>query len=51
MLVDYFPPNNNDGRRSGVLGLYIPITEIILHICIWSLIVEEIRQVSNEKSN
>ena len=45
--MDYFPLNTNGGRRSGYEGLQIPITEIILHICIWSLIVEEIRQVEN----
>jgi len=45
LLVDYFPLNNNDGLRSGYAHLQIPITEIILHICIWSVIAEEVRQV------
>lgn len=37
--------NIDNGRRSGVQNLTLPITEIILHICTWSLITEEIRQV------
>jgi hypothetical protein len=45
LLVDYFPLNTDNGRRSGVQNLNIPITEIILHICMWSLIIEELRQV------
>jgi hypothetical protein len=44
MLVDYFPLNNNDGRRNG-FPIGIPVTEIIFHICQWSLIIEEIREV------
>ncbi|CAF1368298.1 unnamed protein product [Rotaria sordida] len=44
LLVDYFPLNNYGERRSGFRNITIPITEMILHICIWSLIVEEIRQ-------
>ncbi|CAF3036069.1 unnamed protein product [Rotaria socialis] len=44
LLVDYFPLNIYNERRSGYSNLYIPITEIILHICTWSLIIEEIRQ-------
>lgn len=45
LLVDYFPWNIYNERRSGYTGLKIPITEIILHICVWSLITEEFRQV------
>ena len=45
LLVDYFPLNTTGERRSGYRSLQIPITEIILHICLWSLILEEIRQV------
>ena len=45
LLVDYFPLNIYHERRSGYLDLQIPITEIILHICLWSLIIEELRQV------
>ncbi|CAF1207939.1 unnamed protein product [Rotaria sp. Silwood1] len=44
LLVDYFPLNIYNERRSGIQNLRIPITEIFLHICIWSLIIEEIRQ-------
>ncbi|CAF1435630.1 unnamed protein product [Rotaria sordida] len=40
MLVDYFPYNNNQGKRSGYsIGISIP--EIFLHLCIWGLIIEE----------
>ena len=48
MLVDYFPLNIYNGKRSGVYYLQIPITEMIVHICIWSLIMEELRQVKIE---
>ncbi|CAF3943375.1 unnamed protein product [Rotaria sordida] len=44
LLVDYFPLNIYNENRSGFKNLPIPITEIILHICMWSLIIEEIRQ-------
>lgn len=47
LLVDYFPLNIYNERRSGYAMLKIPITEIILHICIWCLIVEELRQVEH----
>ncbi|CAF0752632.1 unnamed protein product [Didymodactylos carnosus] len=43
LLVDYFPLNKNNGKRNGFEDLYIPITEIILHVCMWCLITEEIR--------
>ncbi len=45
LLVDYFPLNVYNERRSGYKYLRIPITETILHICLWSLILEEVRQV------
>jgi hypothetical protein len=44
MLVDYFPLNNNGGRRNG-LSIGIPITEILFHVCQWTLIIEEISEV------
>jgi hypothetical protein len=44
MLVDYFPYNNNGGQRNG-FSIGIPVTEIILHLCVWSLITEEIYEV------
>ncbi|CAF0967570.1 unnamed protein product, partial [Didymodactylos carnosus] len=44
LLVDYFPLNIYNEKRSGIKSLQIPITEMFLHICIWSLILEEIRQ-------
>lgn len=44
LLVDYFPLNTYGERRSHVKYLPLPITEIILHIFIWSLIFEEIYQ-------
>ncbi|CAF3552086.1 unnamed protein product [Rotaria sp. Silwood1] len=44
LLVDYFPLNIYNEHRSGIQYLRIPITEIILHICFWSFIIEEIRQ-------
>ncbi|UJR27965.1 hypothetical protein I4U23_009223 [Adineta vaga] len=50
LLVDYFPLNKYNERRSGYADLYIPITEIILHICVWCLIIEELRQVILMKS-
>ncbi|CAF1118720.1 unnamed protein product [Rotaria sordida] len=44
LLVDYFPLNIYNERRSSIQNLRIPITEIILHICFWSFIIEEMRQ-------
>ncbi|CAF3508465.1 unnamed protein product [Rotaria sordida] len=44
LLVDYFPLNIYNERRSSIRNLRIPITEIILHICFWSFIIEEMRQ-------
>ncbi|CAF3781149.1 unnamed protein product [Rotaria sp. Silwood1] len=46
MLVDYFPYNNNRGKRSGY-SIGIPISEIILLVCIWGLIIEEAVEVYN----
>ncbi|CAF1026030.1 unnamed protein product [Adineta steineri] len=44
LLVDYFPLNIYGEKRSGIENLPIPITEIILHICIGSLIIDELSQ-------
>lgn len=46
LLVDYFPVNIYGEERSGIRNLPIPITEIVLHVCVASLIVDEIFQVS-----
>nr|ACD54609.1 transient receptor potential cation channel protein-like protein [Adineta vaga] len=46
LLFDYFPLNIYGEKRSGIQNLPIPITEILLHICIASLIIDEIYQVS-----
>ncbi|CAF4220550.1 unnamed protein product [Rotaria sordida] len=45
MLVNYFPLNIYGESRSGHAGLPMPTFEITLHVCIWGLICEEIRQV------
>ncbi|CAF1612008.1 unnamed protein product [Didymodactylos carnosus] len=44
LLVDYFPLNIYGGKRNGYANIHIPITEIVLHILLWTLIVEEIRE-------
>ncbi|CAF1049400.1 unnamed protein product [Rotaria sordida] len=44
LLVDYFPLNIYNEYQSEIQILPISITEIILHICFWSFIIEEIRQ-------
>ncbi|CAF4050025.1 unnamed protein product [Rotaria sordida] len=44
LLVDYFPLNIYNEHQSSIQILSIPITEIILHICFWSFIIEEMRQ-------
>ncbi|CAF4146733.1 unnamed protein product, partial [Rotaria sordida] len=44
LLVDYFPLNNNGGKRSGYKNIAIPITEIIVHICMFSVIMEEVHE-------
>ncbi|CAM4829146.1 unnamed protein product [Rotaria magnacalcarata] len=41
LLVDYFPLNNNGGIRNTYKNLLIPVTEILVHILTWSLIIEE----------
>ncbi|CAF4833002.1 unnamed protein product, partial [Rotaria sp. Silwood1] len=51
ILVDYFPLNIYNENRSGYKNLLIPITEIILHVCVWSLIVEEIYQILSAQSS
>ena len=45
LLVDFYPLNINGGYRSGIHNLPLPITEMCLHICIWGVITEELRQV------
>ncbi|CAF3724318.1 unnamed protein product [Adineta steineri] len=44
LLVDFFPLNIYHGYHSSVTGLPIPIPEIWLHVCIWGIIIEEMRQ-------
>ncbi|CAF1201233.1 unnamed protein product [Rotaria sordida] len=44
-LVDYFPLNIYHETRSGYYNLLVPIPEIMLHICLWSVICEETYQV------
>ncbi|CAM4753000.1 unnamed protein product [Rotaria magnacalcarata] len=44
LLFDYFPLNIYGESRSNIKKLPLPISEMILHICLWSLIVEELRQ-------
>ncbi|CAF0959920.1 unnamed protein product [Didymodactylos carnosus] len=46
LLFDYFPLNINGEKRSGIQNLFMPITEIIVHVCVWSLFFEELRQMS-----
>jgi len=36
-------------KHSGIKNLPLPITEIVLHVCLWTLIIEELRQVKREK--
>ena len=43
--MDYFPLNTFNGTRSGIRNLPLPITEICLHLCIWGIIIEEMKQV------
>ncbi|CAF1451499.1 unnamed protein product [Rotaria sordida] len=44
LLVDYFPLNTYHGHHSSTKDLPLPIIEICLHICVWGIIIEEIRQ-------
>jgi hypothetical protein len=44
--VDYFPLNINGGVRNGYEDILIPVSEMFVHILMWSLIVEEGREVS-----
>ncbi|UJR11714.1 hypothetical protein I4U23_015895 [Adineta vaga] len=46
LLIDYLPLNLHSKTHSHLEKLPIPITEIVLHICTWSLIIEEIHQFS-----
>ncbi|UJR12701.1 hypothetical protein I4U23_016875 [Adineta vaga] len=50
LLVDYFPWNDYHEQRSGIQDLHIPIPEIILHICLWCLVIEEARQFITAES-
>ncbi|CAF3631948.1 unnamed protein product [Adineta steineri] len=45
ILFDYFPLNIYKEKRSNIYRLPIPLTEIILHIFLASIALEEIRQV------
>ena len=46
LLIDFLPMNIHDEKNSsGSKKFPLPIAEIILHVWIWSLIIEEIRQV------
>ena len=49
LLADYYPLNIYHETRSGSYDLRLPITEIILHICLWSLLIEEIQQVRHKQ--
>ncbi|CAF4480453.1 unnamed protein product [Didymodactylos carnosus] len=51
LLVDYFPLNIYGETRSGIQNLPIPISEIILHICAWGLIADEIYQWVKHQRN
>lgn len=46
LLVDYFPRNNNGGKRNGFTNIGVPITEIHIHVGMLSVVVEEIIEVS-----
>ncbi|CAF1309475.1 unnamed protein product [Adineta steineri] len=46
ILIDYFPLNISHHKVIELKNLELPITEIILHICTWNLIIEEFRQIS-----
>ncbi|CAF0945807.1 unnamed protein product [Rotaria sordida] len=45
ILFDYFPLNIYDEHRSNIYRLPIPITELIVHIFLASLGLEEVRQI------
>ncbi|CAF2337273.1 unnamed protein product [Rotaria sp. Silwood2] len=45
ILFDYFPLNIYEDGRSNISRLPIPLTELILHIFLLSIAVEEIRQI------
>lgn len=45
ILFDYFPLNIYNEKRSNIYGLPLPITEIILHIFLTSIAIEEFHQV------
>ncbi|CAF0814171.1 unnamed protein product [Adineta steineri] len=43
LLIDFLPLNIHYGQQSNTKNLPLPITEIILHVCVWTLIMEELR--------
>jgi len=45
LLNDFLPLNIYYRRSSKANNHSLPIAEIVLHICLWSLIIEELRQV------
>jgi hypothetical protein len=45
LLFDYLPFRIYYEKTSVVKTFPLPVTEIVLHICTWSLIIEELRQV------
>ncbi|CAF0772753.1 unnamed protein product [Adineta ricciae] len=47
LLIDYLPLNMHSNKDLYMKILPIPITEIALHICTWSLIGEEVYQFSH----
>ncbi|CAF1184093.1 unnamed protein product, partial [Adineta ricciae] len=51
LLLDYLPVNISDEHRSESRHLPIPITELILHICMWSLIIDELYQYISQMTS
>ncbi len=49
LLFDFLPLNVYYKTYSDLRKFPLPITEIVLHICVWSLIIEELRQVRRRK--
>ncbi|CAF3685159.1 unnamed protein product, partial [Adineta steineri] len=45
IVIDYFPLNITHHKVIELKNLELPIKEIILHICTWNLIIEELRQI------
>ena len=48
ILFDYFPLNIYNEKRSNIYRLPIPLTELMLHIFLASIAVEELRQVCKD---